>query len=219
MVIPAIRQESFSHLRKDSLRKRLELIEYATGMFIELGYEKASMNQLVKRSGCSKSTLYKHFDSKEALFIAVIDDALQDHLAPIDDINLTDLDVEEGLRRIANAGMDVITSEKHISLCRIIYAEAERIPSVGQLYYSHGPERGIGGTATYLEHLVGNGKIECEDPGIAADYFWAMLLHKPMLQRYCDLTSPLSAAERERYTEDIVKRFIRAFLTIDAKAG
>ena len=106
MAITTSDPESFAHLRKDSLRKRLELIDYATDMFIELGYDKASMNQLVKRSGCSKSTLYKHFESKEALFIAVIDDALQDHLAPIDDINLAELDVEEGLRRIADAGMD-----------------------------------------------------------------------------------------------------------------
>ena len=123
MTISAIQKNSFSHLRKDSLRKRLELIEYATDMFIELGFEKVSMNQLVKRSGCSKSTLYKHFASKEVLFIAVIDDALQDHMAPIDEINLTELDIEETLWRIADAGMLVITSQKHIApvsynLCR-----------------------------------------------------------------------------------------------------
>jgi TetR/AcrR family transcriptional repressor of mexJK operon len=219
MAIPQIRKDSFTHLRKDSLRKRLELIEFATGMFIEQGYEKASMNQLVKRSGCSKSTLYKHFESKEALFIAVIDDALQDHLAPIDEINLSDLEVGEGLRRIANAGIDVITSEKHISLCRIIYAEAERIPSVGALYYSHGPERGIGGTAAYLEHLVESGIIECEDPAVASDHFWAMLLHKPMLKRYCDLTPPMSRTERDQYTDVIVQQFISAFLTINEEVA
>jgi AcrR family transcriptional regulator len=215
MTISAVQKDSFSHLRKDSLRKRLELIEYATEMFIELGFEKASMNQLVKRSGCSKSTLYKHFASKEALFIAVIDDALQDHMAPIDDINLSEPDIEETLWRIADAGMLVITSQKHIGLCRIIYAEAERIPLVGSLYYSHGPQRGMSGTANYLQQLADAGKIQCDDPTVAAEYFWAMLLHKPMLERYCDLAPPPGSKQREKYTRDVVRRFIDAFLVIN----
>lgn len=183
-------------------------------MFIELGYEKASMNRLVTRSSCSKSTLYKHFRSKEALFIAVIDEALQDHLAPIEAINLTDIDVAEGLSRIAEAGLAVITSSLHISLCRIIYAEAERIPLIGQLYYEHGPGRGMRGLATWLSQMTTTGRIKCRDPELAAEFFWAMLLHKPMLQRYCDLVTPMSGHDRHDYAGRIVREFTSAFLHI-----
>lgn len=173
------------------------------------------MNQLVTRSSCSKSTLYKHFRSKESLFIAVIDEALQDHLAPIEAINLTDIDVAEGLSRIAEAGLAVITSSVHISLCRIIYAEAARIPLIGQLYYEHGPRRGMRGLANWLRQLTAAGRIKCRDPELAAEFFWAMLLHKPMLQRYCDLISPMSAHDRLDYARMMVREFTAAFLIME----
>ncbi len=201
-------------MRKDSYRKHQDLIRHATAMFLELGYEKASMNRLVSRSACSKSTLYKHFKSKEAMFIAVIDEALRDHLAPIENIDLVDIDMVEGLEKIADAGIEVITSPLHISLCRIIYAEAARIPLIGELYYNHGPRRGMQGLAAWLKQLVKAGHIQCRDPDKAAEFFWAMLLHKPMLERYCDLIPPMSKAERRIYSRKTVREFVDAFLII-----
>ena len=81
-------------MRKDAILKRKELIEHATEMFLEMGYEKASMNNLVKRSGSSKSTIYKHFRSRQALFIAVLDEIIRDHLDPIENLDLTPLSIE-----------------------------------------------------------------------------------------------------------------------------
>jgi hypothetical protein len=42
-----------------------------------------------------------------------------------------------------------------------------------------------------------------------------MLLHKPMLERYCDLAPPPGSKQREKYTRDVVRRFIDAFLVIN----
>src|SRR5258708_11576585 len=46
--------------------------EAAAKLFLEFGYERASMNELAKRLRGSKATLYGYFPSKEALFIAVV---------------------------------------------------------------------------------------------------------------------------------------------------
>ena len=199
-------------MRKDGVLKRKQLIQYATEMFMEMGYEKASMNILVKRSGSSKSTLYKHFPSRQALFIAVIDEKLRDHLAPIESLNLTDLSIEKGLKLIARTGIKVITSKEHVNLCRIIYAEAERIPYVGKIYYEHGPKRGIGGVAKYLSTMVEKGKIRCADTTAAAEYFWGMILHKPMLERYCAIKAPLTTRQQSDYVNNVVNSFISSFI-------
>lgn len=208
---------SIDNMRKDSYRKRISIVENATEMFIELGYAKASMNLLVKRTGCSKSTLYKHFESKEALFIAVIDEALKDHLYQLQELDLANMSLEQGLSKIARAGLDVITSHKHVSICRIVYAEAERIPIVGQIYYEHGPKRGISGVAFYLKQMVSAGEIKCKNPSIAAEHFWGMLLHKPMLERYCGLTKPMSKTKANRYVNKIVKEFMDSCISKTAK--
>ena len=201
-------------MRKDGILKRKELIKFATEMFMDMGYEKASMNNLVKRSGSSKSTIYKHFRSRQALFIAVIDEKLRDHLAPIENLDLTTLSIEEGLKLIGRTGIKVITSKDHINLCRIIYAEAERIPYVGKVYYEHGPERGIGGVAKYLSTMVEKGKIRCADTSLAAEYFWGMILHKPMLDRYCGISGPLTTREQKNYVDKAVTSFISAFIEL-----
>ena len=199
-------------MRKDAMLKRKELLKHATEMFLEMGYEKASMNNLVKRSGSSKSTIYKHFRSRQALFIAVLDEKLRDHLAPIENLDLTTLSIEEGLKLIGRTGIKVITSKDHINLCRIIYAEAERIPHVGRTYYEHGPKRGMAGVAKYLSTMVEKGKIRCIDPALAAQCFWGMILHKPMLERYCGIKEPMTSREQKNYIEKIVDSFISSFI-------
>ncbi len=199
-------------MRKDGILKRKELIKYATEMFLEMGYENASMNSLAKRSGSSKSTIYKHFSSRQALFIAVLDENLRHHLAPIENLDLTTLSIEESLKLIGRTGIKVITSKNHINLCRIIYAEAERIPYVGKIYYEHGPKRGIGGVAKYLSTMVERGKIRCADTSLAAEYFWGMILHKPMLEMYCGIKGPLSTQEQKIYVNNVVDTFISSFI-------
>ena len=199
-------------MRKDAILKRKELIKYATEMFLEMGYEKGSMNNLVKRSGSSKSTIYKHFRNRQALFIAVIDEKLRDHLAPIENLDLTVLSIEEGLKLIGRTGIKVITSKDHINLCRIIYAEAERIPHVGKIYYEHGPKRGMEGVANYLSTMVERGRIRCADPSLAAEYFWGMMLHKPMLDRYCGIKGPLTTREQKYYVDKAVDYFISSLI-------
>ena len=199
-------------MRKDAILKREELIKHATEMFLELGYEKASMNNLVKRSGSSKSTIYKHFRSRQALFIAVLDEKLRDHLAPIEKLDLTTLSIEEGLKLIGRTSIKVITSKDHINLCRIIYAEAERIPHVGKTYFEHGPKRGMAGVAKYLSTMVEKNKIRCADPSLAAQYFWGMILHKPMLERYCGIKGPMTTREQKNYIDKVVDSFIFSFI-------
>ena len=199
-------------MRKDAILKRKELIKYATEMFLEMGYEKASMNNLVKRSGSSKSTIYKHFRSRQALFIAVLDERLRDHLTPIENLDLTTLSIEEGLKLIGRTSIKVITSKDNINLCRIIYAEAERIPYVGKTYYEHGPRRGFAGVAKYLYTMVERGRIRCADPSMAAEYFWGMILYRPMLERYCGIKGPLTARQQKNYIDKVVDSFISAFI-------
>lgn len=201
-----------SPLRKDSQRKRLSIIEVASTMFLELGYEKASMNILAQRTGASKSTLYKHFQSKEALFIAVIDEAMQEHLSAIDNPDFSKMDIQCGLHSIAMTGLGILSSKKHVSLCRIVYSEAERIPSVGKIYHEHGPQLGIAGVAKYLKSMTRAGKIKCKNPDLAAEYFWGMLLHKPMLARYCGVVPAMNKKRREAYVTQVVDDFLKAFI-------
>ena len=60
--------------------RRARYLEAAWELFTEHGYNGVSMSRIVQATGGSKETLYRYFDSKEALFAALIDD-LQTTLA------------------------------------------------------------------------------------------------------------------------------------------
>ena len=51
---------------------RLTLLEAATAVFLEHGFERALMSEISNRAGCSKGTLYSYFKSKEDLFFEAV---------------------------------------------------------------------------------------------------------------------------------------------------
>lgn len=52
--------------------KREHLIEVATALFNRLGYHAAGIDQVIADAGIAKTTLYRHFKSKEELIVAVL---------------------------------------------------------------------------------------------------------------------------------------------------
>lgn len=59
--------------KEKSFEKRQELIEIAIMEFSEKGYEKASLNKILKKVGISKGTFYYHFRNKEELYMYLIE--------------------------------------------------------------------------------------------------------------------------------------------------
>ncbi|MBU5436500.1 TetR/AcrR family transcriptional regulator [Tissierella sp. MSJ-40] len=59
--------------KEKSFEKRQELIDQALIEFGEKGYEQASLNNILKKTGISKGTFYYHFKNKEDLYIYLID--------------------------------------------------------------------------------------------------------------------------------------------------
>lgn len=57
--------------RGDQLREHI--LSVAKGVFLELGFERASMDEVANRARTSKRSLYAHFESKDKLFLAVIE--------------------------------------------------------------------------------------------------------------------------------------------------
>lgn len=60
-------------LLRDKNDSRTIILENAKKEFLELGFEKASMRSIAKKSGFTAGALYKHFDSKEEMFNALVE--------------------------------------------------------------------------------------------------------------------------------------------------
>ena len=119
-------------------RKRAAILGAAKAMFLELGYDGASMEAIAAAADVSIMTLYRHAQSKDDLFAAVIasacdpnDEAEQAEFARIMQRPLGDVLVTVGLiaqRRLADP--------ETVALMRAVMAEATRFPNLAEIAYS-----------------------------------------------------------------------------------
>ena len=63
---------------RDKALSHERVIRAARDEFSEYGYDKASMRRIGQRCGLTAAALYRHFDSKEAIFDALVRPALED---------------------------------------------------------------------------------------------------------------------------------------------
>ena len=197
--------------RADSRRRYRTLLDAAADLFIEVGFEAASLNELVMRAGGSKSSIYAYFRNKEGLFIAVVDDMVDDLLIPLNRPLPLDQPFSENLRQLGEHTLEVLTSKKGMGLSRIVVTESIRIPAIGRHFFNHGPGLAIRQLADHLDRLTRARQIRCEDPELAAEAFWGMLLHRPMLEGYCAIAKPMSKQKRKDYVARIVDTFVARF--------
>lgn len=59
--------------RMPRAQRRNQLLELATQVFTEKGYQATSMDDIAAAAGVTKPVLYQHFNSKQSLYIEVLD--------------------------------------------------------------------------------------------------------------------------------------------------
>jgi AcrR family transcriptional regulator len=98
------------------------IIEGASSLFAEKGYDAVSMDELARASGTSRPVLYDHFRSKRDLYLTLLKeqrDAILEYVSP----NLrTEAPLEDRLRLTINAFFSYV--ETHSLARRILFSEA-----------------------------------------------------------------------------------------------
>lgn len=175
--------------------KRVAIVQAAIGLFRELGYERASMSELVKRLGGSKATLYGYFPSKEALFSAVVRASATTHLSEATaDLRLageSQESLESTLLRFAEGMLRVLTNDANaLAVYRMVIAEAGR-SEVGQLFYDSGPSESIQALASLLEAAMARGELRKSPSFVAALQFTALVTAETDLRLFQRDPAPL----------------------------
>ena len=110
-------------------KKRYELIvKTALELFLERGYEKTSLSDIVAISGGSLSSIYTFFENKEGLFEAIVEQEIDSLIKEIDekiDLKISH-SLEEFLTKFATIIFSITCSKRHISLGRIMMSEGSK---------------------------------------------------------------------------------------------
>src|SRR5215218_5487705 len=150
--------------------KRRQILDGARKMFMDLGFDGASMNEIARAAGVSKGTLYVYFADKNRLFEAMMEEeALEQGKVAF---NLDPArDAETTLKDFGRAYMTLLCRPGGGSSIRTVMAIAERMPDVGRRFYEHVLEKTIHRLAGYLEARVKANDLVIDDCQLAASQF------------------------------------------------
>jgi TetR/AcrR family transcriptional repressor of mexJK operon len=120
-------------------RKRAVIVDAALKAFLEAGYAEASVNRIAAAAGVSIKTLYRHYESKDDLFSAVMQAACgkppgdsdeQDEPPP----NWYALPPGEALPQAGAEYLRHVLSPDQLALYRVVARDAHRFPELGRRY-------------------------------------------------------------------------------------
>ncbi|MDB5212979.1 MAG: hypothetical protein JWO86_906 [Myxococcaceae bacterium] len=107
----------------------------AKGVFLELGFERASMDEVANRAKTSKRSVYAHFESKEKLFLAVIElvrGLFLDRIKQPADYATKPADA---LVAFLGRYLEAMLYESSVQMLRISMAETTRFPEGARKHY------------------------------------------------------------------------------------
>lgn len=107
----------------------------AKDIFLELGFERASMDVIADHAKTSKRTLYAHFESKEKLYLAVIKLVRGLYLDSLRTPAEYAQDTSEALVQFCGRFMDLLLWTPAVRMCRLAISEAERFPEGSASFY------------------------------------------------------------------------------------
>jgi AcrR family transcriptional regulator len=162
-------------MRVKTEERRRAILQAAIEVFREVGYERAGMAMISGRLGCSKTTLYGYFPSKEALFAAAMIEALREQSEKAFDLlDPAEPDIATVLRRFGATHNRIVTSSDSLALTRASIVEGGK-QQLGQVLYGLGPKRVLNKLTAYLSELKARGAIQPIDPHAAAVQLQALL--------------------------------------------
>ncbi|MFT3848129.1 MAG: TetR/AcrR family transcriptional regulator [Propionivibrio sp.] len=141
------------------------------------GFAATRLDDVAARAGVSKGTLYLYFESKEALFKAVIEEAMVPILAAAEDEiagyegNSVDL-----LHRLLFGWWEQIGATRLAGVSKLIIAEARNFPAVAQYYHDTVIVRGRGLLRTILQRGIERGEFRPLDLETAIEVIYAPLI-------------------------------------------
>jgi TetR/AcrR family transcriptional regulator, mexJK operon transcriptional repressor len=191
--------------------KETAILQAARSAFLELPYERVSMDSVATRAGVSKVTIYAKYKSKEALFLA----AMNETCAEIYNLAKTQTEtggpIEEVLTQLGTGFMLMILDPQVAALHGVMMQVAQHNPQLPRQYYETVVTSSIDTLAETLEIAAGRGAINCPDPKRAAIQFIAMVQGVFRYELELGVAPTLNESEVRAYVMDCVGLFVRGY--------
>jgi AcrR family transcriptional regulator len=194
-----------SNRAERAAERRGAIIEAAMDEFIARGFAATRLDDVARRAGVAKGTIYLHFKDKEALFEELIRTAIVPLVGRLyatpPDPSTSVRDMIEGF---ANVFIREVATTRRGDIVRLIVAEGPRFPDIADFYYREVVSRGLAGMRALIELGVARGEIRQENLARFPQILVAPAIVAVIWQSLFARHAPLDAIEMFRVHLDLI---------------
>ena len=184
---------------------RERVLRAATSAFLAHGY-RSSVDQIARRAGVAKQTVYHHFPSKDLLFKDVARELARRVLIELED---APRDLRDALLAFGEAYRGRALGTQGIATFRTLVPEIPRFRALARAMYAASAGEMARRLAQVIGRAMDDGRLRREDPRFAAELLLGMLVGHDRIKRLFGV--PLAAESESERTARIVDCFLKAF--------
>jgi TetR/AcrR family transcriptional regulator, mexJK operon transcriptional repressor len=212
-----IRRSGGRPTREEAEARDVRLLDVATRLFMERGFDGTSIDAVAEAAGISKPTVYARYRDKRDLFAAVLRGRIRSWLAPVSaaaEAQATETSpksIKTTLHELSRHMVAYTLAPEAGALQRIISAQAVQFPELAKLANEEGWLRAVRGVSSILRQSAARGHIKVDDPDLAADLFLNLVLGRgKRLALYGIATDPKAEERHRKAAVDFFLNGVRA---------
>jgi AcrR family transcriptional regulator len=150
---------------EQSAARREAILAAALDEFSASGFAATRLDDVARRAGVAKGTIYLHFRDKEALFQELIRSALSPFVATIEAASAADLPLRAVAERLVSGFVRDVYGTNRKNIIRLVLVEGRRFPNVADFYYREVVGRAMAAVRRLVERAVARGEISSDAIG------------------------------------------------------
>ena|SRR5437899_2117492 len=161
-----------------------EIVTAALEVFVQRGFAAARLEEVARRAGVTKGTLYLYFKSKEALFKAVVRETIVPVIAQGEALAQSFTGTaRELVERLVREYWRLVGETELAGIPKLMMAEAATFPQLTRFYYEEVVTRGHRLMAGVIERGIKSGEFRKVDVATAAKLAMSPLMHATVARR------------------------------------
>jgi AcrR family transcriptional regulator len=142
-----------------SAARRAAILEAALDEFSARGFAAARLDDVARKAGVAKGTIYLHFADKEALFQELVRTMLGPVIATLDHLRASDLPLRTVLEQFVAFFVGSFYGTRRRDVAHLVMSEGARFPKIAEFYYHEIVERGVAAMRALLDKAIARGEI------------------------------------------------------------
>ncbi len=146
-----------------------EICAAALEVFAEKGFAAAKLDEIARRAGVSKGTLYLYFKDKEDLFRAVVRSAIAPNIESVTSaVSSLDAPASDVVHMFLSGFAEREARLPVGAVAKIVVGESRNFPELARVWHDEVASKAIGALAGFVEHAQQRGEIKAGDPRLYA---------------------------------------------------